>query len=352
MSTPTPTYVRFPVRGASSRGGFGLSPFRYTVWFAPDHLLLLARAGFFVAFHETYKRFYFGDIRGIGIEWTNSWKTKLWIWGVVSLAGVLAAMIALHSSATGWALFWAIWIVVGLFCAGVVYSGGPSCIVRIHTAVQEEDIPCLNTEAKARKFLAALQPKIEEAQGALPAGASIDKTSLREPTPVPPTSDERRSRSPVIHLILFGLVLGASLVETLTLISPLTFLWILTALFAAAVAILTIAAIVRQTGNPAYSSGLKTMVWILAVAQIFTSIGTYFFLIYSSMNESITHPGAKAHQIDSFGHMLKVMAENPWFTKFLLAQVVLILVIALPGFLLAWRQYQRESERARSIATP
>lgn len=352
MSTPTPTYVRFPVRSAASRGGFGLSPFRYSLWLAPDHLLLLARAGFFIAFHETYKRFYFGDIRGIGIEWTNAWKIKLWIFGGLAALGLVSGLITMLSGAIGWSIFFAVCMVVGLTYGVIVYRGGPSCIVRVHTAVQEEEIPCLNTEVKAHKFLSVLQPKIEEVQGPMPAASAINAVPLHEPAAVPPTVEEQRSQSPVIHLILFGSLLAMSLMETMMIVFPQSLLWMLVGVCAAAVAILTIAAIVRQTGNPAYAPGLKTTVWLLVVMQILASIGAYFFLIYISINESIENPGMRPNPWAGIGHHFKVMAANPWFVKFILAQVVIVSVLAIVGGAMAWGQYKRASERTASLPTP
>jgi hypothetical protein len=44
---------------------------------------------------------------------------------------------------------------------------GPSCLCRIRTAVQEEEIPALANVRKALAVLQRIRPRIEEAQGVL-----------------------------------------------------------------------------------------------------------------------------------------------------------------------------------------
>ena len=150
------------------RSGFHVSnATRSSLWLGKDHLLCVETNGF----TETYKRFYFRDIQAIFIRRTIRRKTWNWILGTLAAMCVLAwsydLIFGSGVSAAG--------IVTGtifttLFGVPLLINNllGPTCVCRLRTAVQEDEVPALNRDKRFKKIMERVRPLIEEAQGLLP----------------------------------------------------------------------------------------------------------------------------------------------------------------------------------------
>ncbi len=138
---------------------------RYELWMASDHLVFLKRN----QFTEECKRFYFNDVQAITVTRT---RTNLYvIIGLVVAAAFFAflAMIffaAIKTNAVPGAIF-SIIAFVPLIMALATAAMGPTCVTRVHTAVQVERLYSLSRVRMAEKTLAILVPLIERSQGRL-----------------------------------------------------------------------------------------------------------------------------------------------------------------------------------------
>jgi hypothetical protein len=147
------------------RHGFGIfaaSRAVYTLWLGRDHLLLVERGGF----TENYKRFYFTDIQAVIQRRTSSAAIVSAVSGTLAL-GFFAWALSV-SNLPGRVTLWIVGGLCAMFCAFELWRG-PTCVTHIQTAVQTEQIPSWGRIRAARKCLAEIRPRLEEAQGAIPA---------------------------------------------------------------------------------------------------------------------------------------------------------------------------------------
>lgn len=143
------------------RSGFqAVSSSRSSLWLGQDHLLCVETNGY----TENYKRFYFRDIQSISLHRTKAYAIANSILIPVTL---LFAVLGLAvDDNVGRIVLWCI-AVLPLIPLIVNLVRGPSCLCRIRTAVQEEEIPALANVRKALAVLQRIRPLIEEAQGVL-----------------------------------------------------------------------------------------------------------------------------------------------------------------------------------------
>ena len=130
-----------------------------SVWLAPDHLLLVKSQ----RFREEYKRFYLRDIQAIAIARHGRFH-------ISSRAMVLGFfwLIALGMSTAYPRMTGIVWSAAFVLVSVWLYiSVDRSCICRIYTAVSSDSLPSVYRTWTARHFLAAVQPRILEVQGAL-----------------------------------------------------------------------------------------------------------------------------------------------------------------------------------------
>jgi hypothetical protein len=136
--------------------------FGSSVWLGPDHLLLVKSA----RFREEYKRFYFRDIQSIVTAETPRFhiSTRSAFIGIVLATALIAGINPRVSSAVEWALSL---IALLLIAVWIYVSTAASCRTRIYTAVSSDELPSVYRTRTARRFLAAVQPHIVQAQGVL-----------------------------------------------------------------------------------------------------------------------------------------------------------------------------------------
>jgi hypothetical protein len=123
-----------------------------------DHLLLVDRTGY----TESYKRFYFADIQAIVVRKTNSATTVTAVTGSAAVA-----FFAWAFSISNMPGRLTLCIIGGCFALFALHGlwRGPSCVTHIQTAVQTDQLAAWNRIRAARKGLAALRPRLLEAQG-------------------------------------------------------------------------------------------------------------------------------------------------------------------------------------------
>jgi hypothetical protein len=140
--------------------GTGGGLFEYTsLYVAPDHLLQVISTGY----SETYRRFYFRDIRAITVRKSAAGKITNGILGGLTLLFLIIGLQAGGGALIGWS-------VPGAFFSlllAINFLRGPTCVCQIQTAVQTRKLGSLKRLRRARKFLDQLRPQIEAAQGAL-----------------------------------------------------------------------------------------------------------------------------------------------------------------------------------------
>jgi hypothetical protein len=161
MAAKPKEYQRLPGRGIKRQGFLtvAVSARRTRLWLGPDHLLAVDSQWY----SEDYRRFYFRDIQAIIIRKTINGKA---INLVTGLGGALTTLGATVTTG-GMRIFWAILAGVFIFFLGLNFLLGSTCVCRMQTAVQTEDLPSLQRLRRARKVLRRLRPLIVEAQGGL-----------------------------------------------------------------------------------------------------------------------------------------------------------------------------------------
>lgn len=154
------TLTRLPARARKAFGFF--SGDRYRLWLAEDHLLYVRISHY----SEYCKRFYFNDIQAITVCRTSAGKrmnTALIIVGaVLVLIGVSL------TAAEGWPFALIPGIPAGILGLLLLWNVllGPTCVCRLYTTVQAEDIVAMRRLRRAEATLLIVVPLIEAVQGA------------------------------------------------------------------------------------------------------------------------------------------------------------------------------------------
>ncbi len=218
-------YHRLPGKKKSFLIGY------HTLWQGEDHLLsVYSRFGI-----EDYRRFYFTDIQSMIVHKTVSGRIQNLILGLLLPIFTLMAF----TLDGGLQIFGGIMAVCFLIILSINWLCGPTCVMYLCTAVQNEKLPSLHRLKNAQKVMDRLKPLIEKFQGRLTPEALNQKISKGRkfgPTALSPSPSGQsvkpiRSESGIAHLSLFSLILLDGLLillnahfhmKTLTLLSTLT----------------------------------------------------------------------------------------------------------------------------------
>lgn len=164
MPKPPKEYQKLPGQGTRSLA-LVVSE-RSRLWLATDHILYVVNQ----AYSERYRRFYFRDIQAIVVCKTRTGLiTNIVLLALIGLFA-LAATGFLVSKSNDLEPIGGVFLFLGfilLVALGVNLMRGPTCVCKLQTAVQTEELPSLGRLWTARKVLRILKPKIEEAQGVL-----------------------------------------------------------------------------------------------------------------------------------------------------------------------------------------
>lgn len=166
---PATRYKRLPGRGRRLSGRF-VSGETQRLYLGDDHILVVRQTGY----EETSKRFFLGDIQAITVQ-SNSDRAVIGI--LLLIFSLLSAAIGMAVSggdagSPGGIFFYGIAGLLGVLLI-IHFARGPSCTVRLHTAVQIEELTALRRFRVARKCLGILVPRIEAAQDGFPEGTGI-----------------------------------------------------------------------------------------------------------------------------------------------------------------------------------
>jgi hypothetical protein len=131
---------------------------RTKLYLGTDHLLLIEQ----LILVERYKRFYYRDIQAITAAQSSRWLVFAGLWGLLTLLAALSFFVHNPIALIAATLF------TGLFGFAFVYNliQGPTCIVRLQTAVQTHRIAPLERTRDFRRGMDAIEPLIRTAQSA------------------------------------------------------------------------------------------------------------------------------------------------------------------------------------------
>jgi hypothetical protein len=129
---------------------------RTKLYLGSDHLLLVEQ----LILLERYKRFYFRDIQVITVTQSARWIVFGMIWGFLALVSALSFTVH-HPLAMGAGAFF-----TALFGFAFVHNLilGPTCVVRLRTAVQTHRVAPLERIRNFHQRMATIEPLIREAQ--------------------------------------------------------------------------------------------------------------------------------------------------------------------------------------------
>ena len=129
---------------------------RTKLYLGTDHLLLIEQ----LILVERYKRFYFRDIEVITATQSARWIVFAVIWGFLAL---LTALLFLVHNPVAVAIGTFFTALFGLaFVHNIIL--GPTCIVRLRTAVQTHRVAPLERIRDFRRGIATIEPLIRAAQ--------------------------------------------------------------------------------------------------------------------------------------------------------------------------------------------
>jgi hypothetical protein len=129
---------------------------RTKLYLGTDHLLLVEQ----LILLERYKRFYFRDIQAITAAPSGRWIVFGTIWGFLALVAALFLMVHHPLAVSAGAFF------TTLFGCAFVHNLilGPTCVVRLRTAVQTHRLAPLERIRNFHQRMATIEPLIREAQ--------------------------------------------------------------------------------------------------------------------------------------------------------------------------------------------
>ena len=137
---------------------------RHRLWLGDDHLLYVSNE----RISETYKRFYFDNIKYIEIRKTAGLALWNWIFGVLSGLCILPVLFIAADSGMremGAVVGFSIPTAFFLICLLINTALGPKCKTFICTMAHTKELPSLHRVRTARKVIAILRPHIASAQG-------------------------------------------------------------------------------------------------------------------------------------------------------------------------------------------
>jgi hypothetical protein len=309
-----------------------------SVWLGPDHLLLVKSQ----RFKEEYKRFYLRDIQAIAVARAHRFHISS-----RSLAIGFVWLFAFTIRPTA-PLVWA----AGLVLVGVwlYLSIARSCVCRIYTSVSSDTLPSIYRTWTARRFLAAVEPRIREVQGEIdPAWREAAEQQRVGPEPERSASPEPASsvlsildapaaespadpltpaptgaiRTPASDIFLATLLFEAAADAAALRVELPALVWLITALTVLQAAAAVFVFIDRNRGR------LRSAVHVVAIAKLmWLTLLFYIDTGFNAANKTAMSPLIPANNI--------------------LRGVDLAISIALlaTGLTLAWRS---EAEPPRTI---
>ena len=160
-----------------------------SMWMGDDHLLLVNSYGF----REEYKRFHLRDVQAIAVARAPRFhiSSRAVVIGAFWLLAVWFG--ALLRPVTGHSFLPYLWLLGGLLVVmWAIFSGVFSCRCRIYTAVSGDELPSVYRTWTARRFLAAVEPRIAQEQGVVegPWAEAAEERDIGPPTAIAPAAPD------------------------------------------------------------------------------------------------------------------------------------------------------------------
>lgn len=148
------------------------------LWLGPRHLLVVDNTGY----RENYYRIELTDIQAFVVERTLALTIRSIIFGALLLITASAA----YATSGGARMAWALVSVVPALLLLVDLLLGPTCRVFLRTPIQILRLYSLNRVRRARRIMALLRPRIEQAQGTMEPAQLAARLHEVPPLPEPP----------------------------------------------------------------------------------------------------------------------------------------------------------------------
>lgn len=324
MARKKKKYQRLPGKKKSFIIGY------HTLWQGDDHLLsVYSRFGL-----EDYRRFYFTDIQSMIVHKTVSGKIQNLILGLFLPIFALMAF----TLDGGLEIFGGIMAVSFLIILSINWLCGPTCVMHICTAVQNEKLPSLHRLKSAQKVMDRLKPLIEKVQGRLTPEV-LNQNLLKGHTPgatslSPSLSGQSvkpiRSESGIAHLLLFSLILLDGLLILLNAHFQMKTLTLLSTLTNMGIGISVVIALVKQRESN-IPKALCNLTWIgLGFVCISFLLGSVFTMVLYFKN-----PGIMGNQWKLI-ELVAAMSffENPFVASLNILSLGGTFCLGIPGLML------------------
>ncbi len=297
----------------------------------PDHLLQIKSTGV----SENYRRFFYRDIKYLHIAKTRvALIENLIITGLITLFGLWGYFIL--EDIEPLAVFF--WIISGVSFLCLLYSilSGGSCQCWIETDVQRERLFSVNRIRPAKKIFVRVAPLIEKEQGRLSPEA-LEKVPLEpgrdKSGPAQKATDTVQTEKGYWHRGLY-LSLAASGLLTIGALfyHPLPVVLIEAMLFAA-ISILSVISIVRQTGSSMKQS-LKSLTWVVLGVVIMGFVIGYiemFFIVFKNIENPEIFQN-ELRMLEEYSRMDRL--KNPFMMGVSILNIISHLACGLTGLFL------------------
>jgi len=299
-----------------------------SIWLGPDHLLTVLENGY----AENYKRFYLADIQGFIVR-RNSRRMIL----NLAFGFILLCIFGITTMFTD-AGFGLVVTVTGggIFLLGMLINSlsGPTCEVRVRTAVQTEKLSPLQRIRSFEKFLNEVRPLIIQAQGELNPGEAGNMAVFAAPASQSGAPPPLKIFSPRLHLWFFGSLAATTVPGFLLFILPNPLIALSYYLFIVVGIVLGLAAAVRQHSEKCKDSALIALLWTGFGLVLLNSIVHYFELIFFQFDSAfLGKAGANAQWA--------ILYIDPTQYDFIFWQISIFLFLAwglgMFGFIRAWQ---------------
>lgn len=261
--------------------------FTDSLWQGPDHLLHV-ESGFM---REQYKRFYFKDIQAVVLRHKSTHHLWNLIWSIALVLSGLALFSDVFSSSPGiiFAVLFMLLLISNL-------ALGPSCEVRLQTAVQVQKLPALKRVPKAQKVMNRIRDEVVKVQGPLTPQAmqpledkdmaGVDGRLAFHQDPgtraVEPSSlQSMATYNPMLHRILFSMLLFSGVCIGLRYWFPIMPLTVLEHALLLAVMILVITVLARWH-RQIKGRALAIPTWLSLMLVILQAVAAYVIFINAS----------------------------------------------------------------------
>jgi hypothetical protein len=311
MNEPRPNYVRLPGRGKTLAFSM-FSSETQRLYMSNDHLLVVRDS----RSEETHKKFYYNDIQAITVQ-SNSDFIVMLVFHLVLLAiifglGILAVVSTLGDSLGVYVVFGLLAVIPFIYFVKNLIQG-KTCSVRLHTAVQVQELTALRRISVARSSLDLLKTHIESAQGRWqedqPSAISSESPAIQATANVTKQAmtKEVKTLTATIHRLAYGgvLVIGTALLADVVFTH-----WLkdtIEAVFLLVVIGLLFTAVIRQH-NSTLSDRIKTWTWVTLLGVGFGFMMAFYLETFITMFDSGLEDPPGPFEIQD----MSSAANTPW----------------------------------------